>query len=266
MVLLPALYIACALAKERVTVCGDFHQLPPIVQSKQEAILNEIGPDVFRASGVRAACLEGQVTDRVVMLDTQHRMVEPICALVSGAMDYKRLRTGESVRSRAGGPRPPVPFDGPLTVVDTSQLWPFECRTSRSSRFNLMHALLIRNLCAQRRRVPLGQLRSPIQGDALTSKHCLEVTHAWPVAALRSLVHVSCLRPVRARHAPLPGHGCCIRASAGLQEPSSGHGGVGAQRGARCGSGRTQEGWHRSVGDGGHHHRRQRPLARMRAE
>ena len=148
MILLPALYIACGLARERLTVSGDFHQLPPIVQSQQEAILDEIGSDVFRSAGLKRECLDGQATNRIVMLDTQRRMVEPICALVRGAMNYKQLRTGELAGRKANDPRPPAPFDQSLTVVDTSRLWPFECRTLFYSRFNLMHALLIRNLCS----------------------------------------------------------------------------------------------------------------------
>ena len=34
------------------------------------------------------------------------------------------------------------PYDGALTIIDTSDLWPFESVNAFKSRFNLMHALL----------------------------------------------------------------------------------------------------------------------------
>src|SRR5262249_31668303 len=46
MVLLPALFHAAGLAKEKVIVSGDFRQLPPIVPTDEEAILAELGCDV----------------------------------------------------------------------------------------------------------------------------------------------------------------------------------------------------------------------------
>ena len=49
MVLLPALFHAAGLAREKVIVSGDFRQLPPIVQTDEEAILAELGVRRLRA-------------------------------------------------------------------------------------------------------------------------------------------------------------------------------------------------------------------------
>jgi hypothetical protein len=140
MVLLPALYLVAGLATERVIISGDFRQLPPIVDSRQQAIHDEIGGDVFSAAGIG-----DQPDPRCAMLNLQYRMAEPICRLIAGRMYGNELKTAEGRRPPQGSP-PAQPIDRALTIVDTSKLWPFESRNAFHSRFNLLHALLIRNL------------------------------------------------------------------------------------------------------------------------
>lgn len=144
MVLLPALYFAAALSTERVIVSGDFRQLPPILPSREQAIHDLIGQDVFQAAGI-----DGKREDpsRLAMLKTQYRMTDDICRLIAADM-YPPEGTLTTFKERKplNGPRPPAPYDGALTIVDTSRLWPFESRNIFKSRFNLMNALLIRNL------------------------------------------------------------------------------------------------------------------------
>ncbi len=147
MVLLPALYFAIGLARERAVVSGDFRQLPPIVQTKQKAILDEIGMDVFHAAGVVAAVEANASDPRLVMLEEQYRMHEAICGLISTFMYHGKLRTSASVEDRPTKPRDPL--RGPMTIIDTSSLWPFETQTASFSRFNLVHALVARNLSRQ---------------------------------------------------------------------------------------------------------------------
>ncbi len=52
MVLLPMLWFAAGLAKERVIVCGDFCQISPIVQTTQQAVFDVLGHDVFSVTGL----------------------------------------------------------------------------------------------------------------------------------------------------------------------------------------------------------------------
>jgi len=140
MVLLPALYFVAGLATERVIISGDFRQLPPIIESRQQAIHDEIGGDVFSAAGI-----DDNPDPRCAMLEQQYRMAEPICRLIAGRMYRNKLRTAHG-RQPPTGPPAGQPVDRTLTIIDTSKLWPFENRTEFQSRFNLLNALLIRNL------------------------------------------------------------------------------------------------------------------------
>ena len=88
MVLLPMAWYCAGLAKDRVVVSGDFRQIPPIVQTSQQAIYDVLGHDVFSAAGV------DDVGDpRMVQLDTQYRMDKAICSLISGPMYDGNLKT-----------------------------------------------------------------------------------------------------------------------------------------------------------------------------
>ena len=146
MVLLPMVWFAAGMAKDQVIVSGDFRQIPPIVQTKSQAIFDILGHDVFSAAGLDDPA---KADGRMVMLDTQRRMDEAVCRLISEPMYKGLLRTEPDPQlwaNRKSRKRPPSPFDGALTIVDTSDLWPFESVTPFFSRFNLMHALLVRNL------------------------------------------------------------------------------------------------------------------------
>ncbi|MGH9552173.1 MAG: AAA domain-containing protein, partial [Terriglobales bacterium] len=81
------------------------------------------------------------------MLDEQHRMHKSICDLISGFMYQGKLRTSDAVNARPAQVRNPV--SGALTIVDTSSLLPFETQTASFSRYNLVHALVVRNLFQQ---------------------------------------------------------------------------------------------------------------------
>jgi hypothetical protein len=144
MLMLPALFHAAGLAKERVIISGDFRQLPPIVTTDQKAILDVVGGDVFSESGITKAFKSKKTPERAAFLDKQYRMADPICALLSGRMYDGRLHTAEITSATALAL--PAPFDGALTIVDTSSIGPFVNRDPLGSRYNLMHALAVRNL------------------------------------------------------------------------------------------------------------------------
>jgi superfamily I DNA and/or RNA helicase len=146
MVILPALYFASGLAREKVVVSGDFRQLPPIVSTEQKAVLDEIGRDVFHAVGVVVAVDANKTHPRFVMLEEQFRMHTAICGLISGFMYKGKLHTSTSVGDTT---KVRDPLSGPLTIIDTSSLWPFETQTANFSRYNLVHALVVRNLSRQ---------------------------------------------------------------------------------------------------------------------
>jgi len=73
MLLLPALFHAAGLGKESVVISGDFRQLPPIMQSEQEALRRELGKDVFHVAGIEED-VRSRRSKRMRMLEDQFRM------------------------------------------------------------------------------------------------------------------------------------------------------------------------------------------------
>lgn len=140
MVILPVVWFSAGLSRERVVISGDYRQIPPIVPTQQEAIFEVLGKDAFEAAGVK-----GPNDQRRTMLDTQYRMCAEICELIAGTMYEGHLLTVAG-RKSIPGRLPPEPFDKHLTIIDTSDLWPFETQNIFFSRFNMLHALLARNL------------------------------------------------------------------------------------------------------------------------
>lgn len=139
MVLAPMIWFAAGRSRERVVICGDPRQIPPIVPTDQQAVFDVLGHDVF----------EKRVDDpSTAKLDTQYRMAPDICDLISKPM-YKHIDGGLKtavIDVHGPGNLPPDLFNSTLTIIDTSELWPFESVNAFRSRFNLMHALLARNL------------------------------------------------------------------------------------------------------------------------
>lgn len=139
MALLPMVWHAAGQARERAVICGDFRQLPPILPTGSQAIFDVLGADVFAAARLN----NPETNDtRIVKLQPQYRMDDAICQLIARPM-YGALDTEKESSKH---PSLPAPFDQPLTIIDTSELWPFESVNPYYSRFNLMHALLVRNL------------------------------------------------------------------------------------------------------------------------
>ena len=138
MVSRPEVWFSAGLSRERVVISGDFRQIPPIVTTEQEAIFQELGLDPFTAT---ERTKPGAPDLR--MLTTQFRMHPEICGLISGPMYEDELRTSPA-RKKVPGHLPPNPFEKPLTIIDTSDLGPIESQ-DEGSRFNKLHALLVRN-------------------------------------------------------------------------------------------------------------------------
>ncbi len=145
MVIRPEVWFSAGLARERVVISGDFRQIPPIVQTDEEAILQALGLDSFTATKRTKPDASG-----LKMLTTQYRMHPDICGLISEPMYEGKLRTAPA-RKKVLGRLPPNPFENPLTIIDTSDLRPVEGR-DKGSRFNKCHALLVKNFVLHLRR------------------------------------------------------------------------------------------------------------------
>ncbi|MEV0524580.1 AAA domain-containing protein [Streptomyces sp. NPDC050439] len=128
MVDLPSAWLAAGLAGKRVVVAGDFRQLPAVTKGdgdrkatdEERAHSREwAARDAFHAAGLVSASGGVRQDPRLVALDTQYRMREPICGLVNAvAYPDAPLATGRDDRSR-------VPFnplvEAPVLLIDTSK-------------------------------------------------------------------------------------------------------------------------------------------------
>jgi ssDNA-binding Zn-finger/Zn-ribbon topoisomerase 1 len=142
---LPLLYLLCLRAAKRVVIVGDFHQLPPIVQSGDELAQQWLGRDIFQQAGLASNELEPKLRPVRADLHEQHRMAPEIRRFVSEHFYGALLRDGYV------GPRPRDEFwaqqepRGPsVCVVDTSSLeaWSQRSPGIRPSKFNLYSALV----------------------------------------------------------------------------------------------------------------------------
>ncbi|MFE4633157.1 AAA domain-containing protein [Streptomyces sp. NPDC056773] len=127
MVNLPSAWFAAGLARKRVIVAGDFRQLPAVTKGDGDRAASEqerahsrdwVARDAFHAAGLVDSAGRVRQDLRLVALDTQYRMREPICAVVNEvAYPDAPLRTGRGNNSRL--PFAPL-IDSPVLLIDTS--------------------------------------------------------------------------------------------------------------------------------------------------
>lgn len=145
MLMPPLVYYAAGLATQSVTVAGDFRQLPPIVMSDEPLAAEWLKCDVFERAGIPEQLARRQPTPHLVALGTQYRMREPICAVINKLFysDHP-LRSDSGVNRGNGG----FPFsEAALLYVNTAPFHPWTAlRVGTYSRYNLFHALLVRNI------------------------------------------------------------------------------------------------------------------------
>ena len=148
MILLPMVFYAAGLATERVIITGDFRQLPPILQTEQREIDRRLGRNIFEHAKIDKSVERGALPPTLVMLSEQYRMHEAFGKIVSSVFYARKLvasKQNPALRSEQLPALPP-PLAQRITLIDTSRAWPFTTRDPRNSRFNLLHALAIRNL------------------------------------------------------------------------------------------------------------------------
>jgi len=149
MLMLPMTFYAAGLAQESVVIAGDFRQLPPIVTSDEPLTKEWLAKDAFEQAGIPSAVKRGAKVPHLVALRTQYRMHEDICTVVNTlAYQDHPLQTHISVKKRQGRD---FPFGrSPLHYVDTTELHPWSAlRIGTHSRYNLMHAVLVRNIAVR---------------------------------------------------------------------------------------------------------------------
>ena len=144
MVILPALYNVAGLASKRCVISGDFRQIPPIIETKQKGIFEEIGKDIFERSGIEEVCRTGKSAPNLVMLKQQYRMREEICSLINSFMYQGKLVTAKTKTDESNFSIIPE-INKNIVLIDTSKIFPF-AQKKGTSYYNLMHAIATRNL------------------------------------------------------------------------------------------------------------------------
>ena len=146
MLMPPLTWHAAGLSRTSVTIAGDFRQLAPIVASDGPLVGQWLKRDAFQVAEIPDALERGEEPSHLVQLTMQYRMTEPICDVVNGRFYQGRLETHPSVNDE----RDEFPFGAPddaLFYIDTSEENPWAAfREGSRSRYNLLHALLVRNM------------------------------------------------------------------------------------------------------------------------
>ncbi len=141
MLMPPLVFYAAGLAKESVTVAGDFRQLPPIVISDEPLTAKWLKRDVFEVAGIPQHLNQRHL----VALGIQYRMREPICAVINELFYPDRPLDSHPSACVPGAPFPLA--SAPLLYVDTAPFHAWTAlRVGTRSRYNLFHALLVRNI------------------------------------------------------------------------------------------------------------------------
>ncbi len=144
MVILPALYNVAGLASKRCVISGDFRQIPPIIETKQKGIFEEIGKDIFQKSGIEEVCRTSKSAPNLVMLKQQYRMRKEICSLINSFMYQGNLVTAKTKTAESNFSIIPE-INKNIVLIDTSKIFPF-AQKKGTSYYNLMHAIATRNL------------------------------------------------------------------------------------------------------------------------
>ncbi|MFW5795325.1 MAG: AAA domain-containing protein [Bacillota bacterium] len=136
---LPYLYWATSMVNSHVTIVGDFNQLPPICQSKEDIAKKWLGRNIYDIFNINTVD-KARKSSYVSLLDTQYRMNFEI-ADISNQLFYDGILKNSSNT---------VDFyfteeltkENPLAFVDTSEINPWSSHLSSSSRFNIYSALV----------------------------------------------------------------------------------------------------------------------------
>ncbi|HUU18197.1 MAG TPA: AAA domain-containing protein [Sedimentisphaerales bacterium] len=145
MLALPMSYYGAGRANKHVVVAGDFRQLPPIIMSDDGLAEEWLKQDVFYKAGIVRSVEKGNYPDPLVALKKQYRMTERICDVINEMFyDDHPLETVLFERGSETGSFPYEKSD--LLYLDTKSYHPWtSMRVGTYSRYNLFHALVIRN-------------------------------------------------------------------------------------------------------------------------
>jgi superfamily I DNA and/or RNA helicase len=129
---LPSVFLAAALAREKVVALGDPRQLPPVAVSNGPLSRRWLQRDVFAQAGL------GDDDTRAILLREQYRMPAGISCLANELVYGGRLIDSPALKRHGGGGR----------LVDTSSEGA-HCERQDGSRLNRVHAELALELALE---------------------------------------------------------------------------------------------------------------------
>jgi hypothetical protein len=119
----PQVVFVAALARDRVSIFGDFRQLPPIVLSQNPRTKEALGRDIFDLAGIVRDVDSGAAPAELSMLRVQYRMHPQIREVVSRFAYAGQLEDAPDVVRRTEAQARLPPREGEAVVVlDTSSL------------------------------------------------------------------------------------------------------------------------------------------------
>jgi superfamily I DNA and/or RNA helicase len=160
MVSLPQLYCTAALAKERVVLCGDHLQLPPICQSEEEFAQKWMGQSIYEwHEGKHEERLKRvppgptKLRPHLAILTDQHRMPPEISYLIrpwyqkegNSLNDDWNQKADAYIKNNSNH----VLLDKNITILDTTESNCYSAKSAMKGRYNLVHAAIIAFLCKE---------------------------------------------------------------------------------------------------------------------
>lgn len=144
MAVVPQIVMAAFYASRSFICIGDFHQLPPVVKSRNNPYLEK---DIFWLTGIEKAILSGQSHYWLTMLDTQFRMPDELAETISRLMYDRMLRSAADDQKQAldqTGISEKCPFE----IVDLSSLCAKTKRDFSGSHYSLLSTLPVMSAAA----------------------------------------------------------------------------------------------------------------------
>lgn len=160
MVSLPQLYCVASLVKDKIVLCGDHLQLPPICQSDEVEATKWMGQSFYEwhegkigSTESSVAGVKGKIVSYMANLETQHRMPSNISDLIKPWYFDQGLSLKDSWVSTEDEylkkKSTHLLLGENITILDTSDTNCYSSRSISKSRYNLVHAAIISYLCKE---------------------------------------------------------------------------------------------------------------------
>lgn len=148
MAYVPQVAFAATLS-EKIIICGDFKQLPPISTSFHPMVTKWLKEDIFHSAGVAGAVEKGQNHPHLLLLPEQRRMHPSISAFTNQYIYHSRVGDHPSVKTVREDitNKKPFPFHGAVlfSLIEGTE-W---AEMHKGSRWNALSSLVTIQLILQ---------------------------------------------------------------------------------------------------------------------